>query len=53
MTGVTLRLLSNIIVESHDETNLSWILLPNDGPVLKLRKAFANNLLIDIELLKT
>ena len=41
-TEVTLNLSSNVISDSNDEANFSHELLLTDGPVSRLRKAFAN-----------
>ena len=52
-TGVVLRLSSNMIRNSHDETNFSHKLLLANRQVTNLRKTFANNSLTDIKLSKT
>ena len=43
-TGITLRLSSNMIGNINDETDFLHKLLLTESQVLKLRKAFANNL---------
>ena len=50
---VALRLLSNMMGNSDDETNFSHELLLTNGQVANLRKAFANNLSVNIKLSKT
>ena len=50
---VVLRLSSNMICNSDDETNFPHKLLLTNRQVANLRKAFANNLAIDIKLSKT
>ena len=52
-TDVVLRLSSNIICNSQDETNFPHKLLLTNRKVSKPRKAFANYLSIDIKLSKT
>ena len=52
-TDVILRLSSNIIGMSDDETNFPHILLLTNRPVANLRKAFADYLSTDIKLSKT
>ena len=52
-TEVVLRLLSNMIGNSDDETNFPHNLLLTDRQVSHLRKAFANNSATDIKLSKT
>ena len=52
-TEIVLRLSSNIIGNSNDETNFSHELLLTNRQVANLGKAFANNLSIDIKLSKT
>ena len=42
-TEVTLNLLSNVIFDSHDETNFPHKLLLTDTQVLRFCKPFANN----------
>ena len=46
-TKVVLRLSSNIIGDSNDETNFPHKLLLADRQVLNIRKAFSNNSLAD------
>ena len=48
-----LRLPSNIIGNSNDETNFLHKLLSTSKQVAKLHKAFANNLSVNIELSET
>ena len=52
-TGVILRLSSNEIGNSDDETNFPHKLLLTNRQVANLRKAFANHISIDIKLSKT
>ena len=52
-TEVVLRLSSNMIGNSNDETNFPHKLLLTNRQVANLRKAFPNNLLTDIKLSKT
>ena len=52
-TDVVLRLLSNIIYNSDDETNFPHELLLTNRQVTNLCKAFANYLSTDIKLSKT
>ena len=52
-TDVILRLLSNMISSSNDETNFPHKLLINNKQVANLRKAFANHSSTDIKLSKT
>ena len=52
-TDVVLRLSSNMIGKSDDETNFSHKLLITNRQVENLRKAFANYLSTDIKLSKT
>ena len=52
-TEVILRLSSNIIGDSDDETNFPHKLLLTNRQVANLRKAFANYLSTDIKLSKT
>ena len=47
-TEVILRLSSNMIGNSDDETNFSQKLLLTNGQVVKLLKAFADYLSVDI-----
>ena len=49
-TEVVLRLSSNMVGNSDDETNFSHKLLLTNRHVANLRKAFANYLSIDIKL---
>ena len=50
---IVLRLSSNIIGNSNDATNFLHKLLSTSKQVAKLRKAFANNLYVNIELSET
>ena len=50
---VVLRLSSNMIGNSENETNFPHKLLLNNRQVASLRKVFANNLSTDIKLSKT
>ena len=50
---VVLRLSSNMIGNSENETNFPHKLLLNNRQVASLRKVFANNLSTDINLSKT
>ena len=50
---VVLKLSSNMIDKSDDETNFPCKLLLTNRQVANLRKAFANNLATDIKLSKT
>ena len=52
-TEVVLRLSSNMIGKSDDETNFPHELLLSNRQVASLRKDFANNSLTDIKLSKT
>ena len=52
-TDVVLRLSSNMIGNSDDETNSPHKLLVTNRPVTTLRKAFANHAPSDIKLSKT
>ena len=52
-TEAVLRLSSNMIGISDDETNFTHKLLSTNRQVANLRKAFANYLSTDIKLLKT
>ena len=52
-TDVVLRLSSNMIVNSDDNTNFSHELLLTNRQVSNLRKAFAKNTSTDIKLPKT
>ena len=52
-TEVVLRLSSNMIGDSNDKTNFPHELLLTNRQVANIRKAFANNLSIDIKLSKT
>ena len=52
-TDVVLRLSSNMIGNSHDNTNFCHKLLLTNRQVSSLRKAFAKNTSTDIELSKT
>ena len=50
---IVLRLSSNIVGNSNDATNFLHKLLSSSKQVAKLRKAFANNLYVNIELSET
>ena len=52
-TEVVLRLSSNMIGDSNDETDFSHKLLLTNTQVSSLRKAFANHLSTDIKLSKS
>ena len=52
-TGVTLKLLSKIIVKSNGEANFSHALVLTDRQVSKFWKAFENNLSANVKLSKT
>ena len=52
-TDVVTRLSSNMIVDSNDKTNFSLELLLTDRQVSSIRKAFSNNLSVDIKFSKT
>ena len=52
-TEVVLRLSSNMIGDSNNETNFPHKLLLTDRQVLNLRKAFANNSSTDVKVSKT
>ena len=52
-TEVVLRLSSNMIGNSNDETNFPQELLLTNGQVANIRKAFANNSSTDINLSKS
>ena len=52
-TEVVLRLSSNMIGDSNDETNFPHKLLLTNRQVSSLRKAFSNNSSADIKLSKT
>ena len=52
-TDVILRLSSNMIVNSDDETNFPHKLLLTNRQIANLRKAFADYLSTDIKLSKT
>ena len=52
-TQVVLRLSSNMIGNSDDETNFPYKLLLNNRQVENLRKTFENNLSANIKLSKT
>ena len=51
-SGLDLKLSSNMISNSNDETNFLYELLVTDRQVANLRKTFANNLLTNIKLSK-
>ena len=52
-TEVVLRISSNMIGDSNDETNFPHKLLLRNRQVSSIRKAFANHLSTDIKLSKT
>ena len=52
-TDVVLRISSNMVGNSNDNTNFSHELLLTNRQVANLRKAFANYLSTDIKLSKT
>ena len=52
-TEVVLRLASNMIGDSNDETNFPHKLLLTDRQVSNICKAFANHSSIDVKLSKT
>ena len=52
-TDVVLRISSNMVGNSNDNTNLSHELLLTNRQVANIRKAFANRSSIDIKLSKT
>ena len=52
-TDVALRLSSNMIGNSDDETNVRYILFLTNRQVANIRKAFAKNTSTDIKLSKT
>ena len=52
-TDVVLRLSSNMIGNSDDETNFPHKLMLTNRQVLNIRKAFANHTSTDIKLSKT
>ena len=45
-----MTLSSNVICDSNKDTNFPYILLLNDGQILRLCKAFANNSSVTIKL---
>ena len=51
--GATLNLLSNVVRDSHEETNFPHKLLFTNTQVLRHRKAFLNGLSANIESSKT
>ena len=51
-TDVVLRLSSNMVGNSNNETNFPHKLLLTNGQILNLRKAFANHTSLDIKLSK-
>ena len=51
-TKETLNLSSNVIGNSNDETNFTYKLLSTGTKVLRLCKAFVNNLSVNIKLSK-
>ena len=52
-TDVVLRISSNMVSNSNDNTNFPHELLLNNGQVANIRKAFAKNTSTDIKLSKT
>ena len=50
---VTLKISSNVAGDSNDESNFPYELLLTNTQVLRLHKAFVNNLSINIKLSKT
>ena len=50
---VTLKLLSNAVIDSNDDNNFPYKLLLTNTQVSKLYKAFANNSSANIKLSKT
>ena len=52
-TGVVLRISSNMVTDSNDNTNFPHELLLTNRQVANIRKAFAKNTSIDIKLSKT
>ena len=52
-TDVVLRISSNMVGDSNDNTNFPHELLLTNRQVANIRKAFAKNTLIDIKLSKT
>ena len=52
-TDVVLRILSNMVGDSNDNTNFPYELLLTNRQVANIRKAFANHSSIDIKLSKT
>ena len=52
-TGVVLRISSNMVNNSNDNTNFLHELLLTNRQVANIRKAFAKNTSIDIKLSKT
>ena len=52
-TNVTLRISSNMVGNSNDNTNFPHKLLLSDRQVANIRKAFANNLSTDVKFSKT
>ena len=52
-TDVVLRISSNIVSNSNDNTNFPHELLLTNRQVANIRKAFANHLSIEIKLSKT
>ena len=50
---VVLRLSSNMVGNSNDNTNFSYELLLTNRQIANIRKAFANHLSTDIKLSKT
>ena len=51
-TEVTLKLSSNVVGNSSDETNLPHKLLLTDAQVARILKAFANNSSTNVKLLR-
>ena len=52
-TDVVLRISSNMVINSNDNTNFPHELLLGNRQVANIRKAFAKNASIDIKLSKT
>ena len=52
-TNVTLRISSNMVGNSNDNTNFPHKLLLTERQVANIRKTFANHLLTDVKFSKT
>ena len=52
-TDVVIRLSSNMVGDSNDQTNFPHELLLTDRQVSSIRKAFSNNSSVDIKFTKT